>query len=441
MAETLVLANFTIDSTGVVRAADVSSKAIGGVNNSIRQSEAVSKSALNWVSRLVIGYGAIGAVLMARRTAIDQFTAGLKDLTAESKRLGSTGLTAEFQQRLDRLGDSFGKIRMELVRIVTSTPQISSGLDAWSSLFTSIADQVVKMGPYLKALATIMLMSNGTSTKSVQPQTPFQNFLNTFDPNAPSGNKPTGWPSLRGGIGGNADIKGIRFDWEELDAAFAESDRIIRESLIPSLDDLGGSLATLSDTMTDVLANQNVMSESQQRWGEFFDFLQQGADKTNVAMDAFTVASSGIGNALAEGVISGQAAMKQAIAGMLADLSRMFFVRSIESLAVGILASTPYGQALGLGPPSTYYAASAEFAGAAILAGGAARAIGGGGGGGGAHGGGHGGGGGTRFTGAGSGGGTSIVVNLNGPTIGLDENRLARYLARVINKNQGDGAI
>lgn len=151
-------------------------------------------------------------------------------------------------------------------------------------------------------------------------------------------------------------------------------------------------------------------------------------------LEAFSIASSAFANAVASAFFDAGVGMKKAMASMLRDMARIFLVRSIESLATGILASTPYGQAMGLGNPSPYFAAAKLFGGLAALAGGAARAIGGGG-----EARSHGGGG--AIGASGSAGGDRIQnVNLTVHGFVGDEDALARQVAKMLRTAASDGA-
>ena len=153
-------------------------------------------------------------------------------------------------------------------------------------------------------------------------------------------------------------------------------------------------------------------------------------------MEAFQAISSGFANAVASAFFDAGVGMKKAIASMLRDLARVFLIKSLENLAIGIMASTPWGAAMGLGPPAPYFKAAGLFAGLAVAAGAAGAAIGGGGG--------------RESAGVGGGGGglaaggqrgQTVTVVVHGSLLGVGgEDALARDLARLINTAESDGS-
>lgn len=84
-----------------------------------------------------------------------------------------------------------------------------------------------------------------------------------------------------------------------------------------------------------------------------------------------------LGDNISKAIFEGGVTMKQALAEMFRDLARLYIVKSLESLATGILASTPWGQMLGLGNPGPYYLAAEVYGALAGMAGAAALAVGG----------------------------------------------------------------
>lgn len=392
MAESLVLANVSIDSSGVA---------------------AGSKSALAWMTRLTLGVGGItGAVLLLRRglsTAVDSAIELDRKMGGEmgiaktmdgasraahdfAAALGAVVLGSKTAQEfIDGLTGALNQMAKALNRAAGVNPRTMRGLVA-DPRIDSLAGSLGKVQEKLQADAEAKRL------KEMDLVGRFMSDENTTDQ--------------------FMKVSDATLEWRNhLDDVFNEIDRIV------------------NDAIPDLVDGMDVATE---RWQAFWEVMAEGSEMQRIQMDALLIGTAGIGNALAEGAISGRKAMKEALAGMLKDMARMLMVRAIESLAVGILASTPYGQMLGLGPPEPYFAAAAKFAAGGLAAGVAARAIGSSAGGGSSRGGSGGG------RGADSGmaarGGSNITIIVQGSMIGTNPDSLARDLNRLITTNKTDGA-
>lgn len=188
----------------------------------------------------------------------------------------------------------------------------------------------------------------------------------------------------------------------------------------------GEAFAALSDSFGEMNERIKEMQE---------ELVKLAEAMTKV--DIFQSAAIGFAQVIAESFSSSSKTMRRALHDMLADLAKMYFVKAIENVALGIMASTPWGQTAGLGDPAPYFASAKLWGLAAVAAGSASAAIGGGGGGGGSRGGG--GGGGLASAAAGR-GGPNVTIVINGSLMGTNRDELARELKGLLEKAEDDGA-
>lgn len=179
----------------------------------------------------------------------------------------------------------------------------------------------------------------------------------------------------------------------------AAEDRIIKRFI--AMGDTAGAIIQADVAMDRLYAGfSQGKVRADQLWGAYERFRQQLLDSgaTNKAIANFDrlnehlirthdlavalkegmdLAASSIGDSLSKALFEGGITLKQAIAIMLRDLARLYIVKSLESLATGILASTPWGQMLGLGPPHPYFIAAEIYGALAGMASAAAIIVGG----------------------------------------------------------------
>jgi len=112
-----------------------------------------------------------------------------------------------------------------------------------------------------------------------------------------------------------------------------------------------------------------------------FDVLEKeiirAHDWAAAMQEVFQQLGTSMGQTLAQGIFEGGLTLKNALAGILRDLARLAIVKALESTAVGILASTPWGQVSGLGDPAPYFIAAGVWGEIAGIATAAALAVGG----------------------------------------------------------------
>jgi len=149
--------------------------------------------------------------------------------------------------------------------------------------------------------------------------------------------------------------------------------------------------------------------------------------KAQFAAEAMTMGIEAMAAAMTEALVGGGKSFREAMADMMKSLAQMAFVYALWNLALGIMASTPWGAAIGLGPPSTYFKAAAAFGVVGVAAAGAARALGSGA----AASSGSGGGAATGQAIAAGGGNTYLNVTFAGPTFGFNEAAFARYVTDI----------
>ena len=91
----------------------------------------------------------------------------------------------------------------------------------------------------------------------------------------------------------------------------------------------------------------------------------EGLDKGRIQASLFEAAIQGVAAAIAQAAIEGGTSFKKLVAEIIEGLARMMITYGTMFLALGIIASTPWGAFLG--NPADFFAASAiMFAGAAV---------------------------------------------------------------------------
>ncbi len=196
-----------------------------------------------------------------------------------------------------------------------------------------------------------------------------------------------------------------------------EADEIIRK--------LGGTIKEVSEMGFDLDA-------------AFLNF-KKSASVAQAKFQSFQVAVAGVSNAVAESLFKGGKGMKKAIAEMLLDMAKLMITYAVMNVALGMLASTGYGQLFLGGTAKQFFTAAAKFAVVAAIAGAGSAALGGGGGGGEGEGG--------RDSSVLRGptvtpGGAAfpnVTINVQGSILGTDPNELARDLAELLKTAGDDG--
>lgn len=206
----------------------------------------------------------------------------------------------------------------------------------------------------------------------------------------------------------------------------------IRESLIDQFTAAGLSIDAINEKFKAFGIDAITVTEE---IGATVGELPKAIDKAAIAFSVMETALNSVASTLANAFVSDSLSGKEALAALMADLSRAMFAYAAAEVALGIAASVaPIGSAIyGSGPAHFKAAAALGFAGAA--AGAASHFFGGGGGGGATPSAG-----GLELASAGpGGGGTSVSIVVQGSMIGTDENALARSIAQWIRTAQGDG--
>jgi hypothetical protein len=90
------------------------------------------------------------------------------------------------------------------------------------------------------------------------------------------------------------------------------------------------------------------------------------ASEKAAKLEVMQAIAQGFAGAIADAFFESGNSLREAIGSMLKDLAKLFLVKAIENTALGIMASTPWGRAF-LGEPAPYFKAAAVFGIAAAL--------------------------------------------------------------------------
>lgn len=164
------------------------------------------------------------------------------------------------------------------------------------------------------------------------------------------------------------------------------------------------------------------------------DWLAQ-LDPAMAKFDLFMTAMQAVGNAIASAFLESGVTAREAVADLLKTIARVAITYALIFAAAGVAASTGLGSALLVGTPHQFFHAAALFAAVGVGAGLASKAIGGSEGGS------------ERAASGGGGtatqtrGGSNVTVIVQGSLMGTDENTLARSIRALLTTAEADGAV
>jgi len=143
--------------------------------------------------------------------------------------------------------------------------------------------------------------------------------------------------------------------------------------------DLGSFMSSFFAVDEDQQARFNeAMTAATTKVQEGWLQIEESVTAGQAAFQAMNDAIGTLGGVLAETFVTGRGHVKQAIAGMLKDMSRLFFTYALANLAMAAMATTGAGAALLQGTPAQFAQAAGLFFAAGAAAGVASRALGGG---------------------------------------------------------------
>lgn len=437
MGEELVLGRLTIDRQDIIRgfsevdgSIDKSGRRLVDLERTtIRTSNAFTARMFSMRSAVVAFLGSI--TLAGTILEFKNFLGSVAALDPKMKELSETAA---------RVGTAFQKMFAPIVRagIVDATVKLSLFEDALSGIITGFQSKFRSMGAGEKAaFLTILTLLGGPAGVGA--------FGGVVGQGA--GGPGVGLlPQERGALRtGGAPFGGLG----ELNVPAAPGARPPSGPFIPQAIRIPESLDTLGDLHAEIVdmfqpveelaLGFEDLSESMGQIREqdigpvFEEEILPILDEAAAKLDIMTSAATAFGQAFSSALFEAGTSLKEALAEQLTALARAMTAYALTSVALGALASTPWGAAV-LGPAPPYFKAAALFGIAAAGAYGVAAAFGGG----------RGGNqrdavGGTAVAAAGAGGGgRTININVNGSIVGSDPNQIADWIQDVLDKRATD---
>lgn len=469
MAETLVLANLSIDSSGVVSGLSQSDRAMNKGEATLKRFGTTGLGTSTALRALGINLGGLGLAFGRLGPVAGAFAAAYLPISAimRSKEV------AAFRKEWEGISAAWGSAILQTYGLARAMNFLTGGLKEANAALTdpeSLPEMMKRLGvadvqQNISDLTQLFGALNRELKSGAITANDYAIFLKQIGDKVkglkeagglvpgglaalipPEKRKAPPTPFQTAGIASPAEVVAqlsqVKAAIQAISAA-QHSGAISIDLYNTGIENLQGSLVKIGLTGeqiatvfhqfgAELLDVTPKFSEGQIAISDFADTL----DRTQLFMEAFTLALNQLGDALATSLVEGGSNLKKAIANILKDLARMFITYGLAQLALGIMASTPWGAAV-LGEPSGYFRAAAAAFAVGIAAGVASRAVsgtGGGSGGGGRSGGGRG------LALAGAGGGQSVTIVIQGSLIGTDPDNLARDLRKLMRTAEAEGA-
>jgi hypothetical protein len=389
MAETLVLANVTVDTTGMVKNMAAGNDAVDESAATLTRFEKTGGIALDKIEERFLSLRHIAGAVLGGFTVAGAISS-LKSF--ETAILNSTENFKFFSEQLDRAPS-------QLSKLIDSLIGLNDILAAASVYIEAIGNGIAKLGETKIGVMLRYMWGNTTAGEMIDvfklgakyleatgqaPQSAFIGPLlpKGFDSNNiydPTKKKPKGNLAPYGG----QDVYGPKQPWMEPK---------VLEEYPKWLEDTTKHI----DALTDSTANLNDKSG---KMGETWDKLVKGlgpqlpklteyqkqlkgiaeqCDKVHFAFDAMTIAVQTMASILTNAFAGAGQSVRDALAGMMKSLAQMAFAYALWNVACAIMSSTGIGAIATQGTPHQFLMAAAAFGAVGVAAGLASRALGGG---------------------------------------------------------------
>jgi hypothetical protein len=390
MAETVVLAELTIDASGAVSGVAAVDKAFVGLGRRTTEVSTTAKNAAGPLAALTSRMFNLrtAAVALLGTFTLGGLVLGLKNFIADIYRAApgfkdfQTAVQGATSSLTSFIAQAIGASRT-LDSLTTILNSVRTGVEAVKRI--AGGETVGNLWRFMWGLTPI-----GKVERMLELTASVLNRAGVGGPGGPqTGGAPLGSAGV-GAIGGLGFLdvpaapgakrrpgpyiaQAIRIP-ESLDTLGPLHDLLV--DLFQPIEEVALGFESINDEMAK-MSVQNIpeLSKTVPEFKSVFDELAQSLRMTNLEFEALTLASHEMGSELASAIAGTGASFREAVVDILTSLSRLAFTYALMNVAFGIMASTGAGAALLAGTPSTFFKAAAKFAAVGIAAGLAARAV------------------------------------------------------------------